>query len=206
MKVFIFFLKIYFFCLCFSFIACRNFSQPDAKSKMKSWQNQDTILLGINDTFFLSNSSKIFKSTFFCVRHAEKSKAGTNDPHLNEVGKERANTLSKVLEKVNISDILSTQYNRTIQTAQPTADSKGVTIQIYNPGDLNLLASTLVEKHQNEKVLIVGHSNTTPDLINAFSNSDNFKAIDEDIYDNFYIVQIQHKGDPIIHLLSFNPY
>ena len=56
--------------------------------------------------------------TIYIVRHAEKQLEG-NDPELAYVGEVRAKKLAQILEKEDIKRVLSTDYTRTKNTAQP---------------------------------------------------------------------------------------
>ena len=126
-------------------------------------------------------------STFFLVRHAEKASTG-EDPSLTTEGQERAEELARFLQEVPIDAIYSTDYKRTMETAMPTATAKNVPIESYDPSDLATFAAALQEATTNKKILIVGHSNTTPALINIFANSDQYTSLSEKQYDNMYIL------------------
>lgn len=98
----------------------------------------------------------------YLVRHFEKAKGGDN-PHLTLVGAKRALELAKLLEKNGIEVLFSTEYNRTIETAQPFAELSGLPIDFYDPRELETFAKQLLSA--NTDSLVVGHSNTTPELI-----------------------------------------
>ena len=42
--------------------------------------------------------------------------------------------------------------------------------------------------------MIVGHSNTTPSLLNVLTGTSNYSNIPESEYDNLYIVTVFEKG------------
>ena len=62
-------------------------------------------------------------TTYFFIRHAEKVRTNPSEknPNLTEKGKRRANTWNTVFKNVPFDMIFSTNYNRTLQTATPTA-------------------------------------------------------------------------------------
>ena len=105
---------------------------------------------------------------FIVVRHAEKAKDDPRDPSLNEAGQEHARALARNLQDQPIVAAYATQYRRTRQTAQPTADAHGVTVATYD-ADLPAAALTaqLRRDHVSGTVLVVGHSNTVPDSVAA---------------------------------------
>ena len=74
-------------------------------------------------------------TTYYFIRHAEKQRTDkTNrNPDLNYKGVQRAERWKEVFSNVKFDAIYSTDYNRTKQTAKPTADSKKLPVLLYNP-------------------------------------------------------------------------
>jgi phosphohistidine phosphatase SixA len=141
------------------------------------------------------------KSTIvYLVRHAEKVDQ-SEDPNLSEAGKERSLELSKVLKDVALVQIFSTNYKRTKETANPTAESKKITVELYDPSKLEDFAKKL--KDLGGKHLVVGHSNTTPELVKLLGGEPG-TAIDEATeYDRLYILTITKQGDLFTELLRY---
>ena len=127
-------------------------------------------------------------ATFVIVRHAEKSTDDPQDPSLSETGKTRAQSLARLLEDAPLSAAYATGFRRTQQTAQPAADAHGVKITIY---DAKLPATTFAAQlraaHAHGTVLVVGHSNTVPDIVSALSGQP-VDAMSDDQYDLVYRV------------------
>lgn len=121
----------------------------------------------------------------FLVRHAEKTDL-SRDPELSDLGKERALELTKILRSTNIEYIHSSDYIRTRETAAPTAEKFGLTIEIYDPGNLESLAQKIKNKGGNH--LEVGHSNTTPTLVSLLGGNPEIEMIEENEFDRLYIV------------------
>jgi len=128
--------------------------------------------------------------TIYLSRHAEKL-ADSKDPNLTQCGLKRAQQLASILEKVNIAKVYSTAYKRTIATAKPTAEQQGVTITEYTPAKLEQFAQHLLTK--KETVLVVGHSNTTPQL-SALLSGLNVEEISEKEYQNLYQIQVSESA------------
>ncbi|WP_330968476.1 SixA phosphatase family protein [Lysobacter sp. A3-1-A15] len=104
---------------------------------------------------------------FIVVRHAEKAPAG-EDPGLTAAGLARAERLADALAARPVVAAYATDYRRTRQTAAPTARRHGLGIDIYDarrPADG--FARELRERHPQGDVLVVGHSNTAPDIAAA---------------------------------------
>jgi len=131
--------------------------------------------------------------TIYLVRHSEKDLVSENeaDPPLTKCGRQRSESLSAFLEHVKLDAIYSTDYNRTINTALPTANSKGLKIENYNPRDLVGFSKSLLNSKKD--VLVVGHSNTTGVLAGLLVGEE-IGEIDLDIYDRIYQVVISNKN------------
>ena len=127
--------------------------------------------------------------TIYLVRHAEKEVSSDNprDPNLTECGQQRSESVAKFLELVDLDAVYSTNYKRTMQTAEPTAAQKKLVISPYDPRDLRAFAASLKELKQD--ALIIGHSNTTPVLAGLLIGED-ISPIDETVYNQIYQVVI----------------
>lgn len=147
------------------------------------------------------------KQRFIILRHAEKdtTAAGSQmmqaDPPLNSKGLERAQSLISKFRKYKISKIYSTNYNRTKSTALPLANSIGLSINNYDPRNLKAFADELKSAtNQSKTILIVGHSNTSPRLVNILLGKDTYKDLDESVYNQYWVVKIngQRKNAKVV--------
>jgi len=100
--------------------------------------------------------------TLYLVRHAEKLPDDGDDPGLADAGKQRSAQMAGWLHDKGITDIWSSDFRRSRDTAAPLAAMLGSELKLYDPHDLPALVSQLRNNRYN--ALIVGHSNTTPDL------------------------------------------
>ncbi|MBE9489947.1 MAG: histidine phosphatase family protein [Bacteroidetes bacterium] len=134
-------------------------------------------------------------TTYYFIRHAEKDRSDkTNkNPNLIQSGILRAAKWSLVLEHEKFDAVYSTDYNRTKQTAQPTAEMNNVEITIYNPRELN--SEEFIKNTKGKTVLVVGHSNTTPKFVNAVIGNEKYDSIDDSNNANLYIVTISSSGE-----------
>lgn len=130
----------------------------------------------------------------YLVRHAEKAKEGGRDPLLTTEGTERATRLKNILMNANIEEVYSTDFKRTQLTAAPLANTIGQTIQSYNPRELKAFAEQLKSNSQGKRILIAGHSNTTPTLTNALLGEEKFPQLTEAQYDHLFVVTIGADG------------
>jgi len=129
-------------------------------------------------------------TAIYIVRHAEKVQDGSEDPKLNDLGKNRASKLSDILKKVEISAIYSSPFVRTRKTAQPLAALKEIEIQPYNPSMQQEFMEQVLEKHKGKSILIVGHSNTVPELLNILTKTTQYQQLADDEYDKLFVVSI----------------
>ncbi len=142
------------------------------------------------------------QTTFILVRHAEKEKVKDN-PGLTKEGQERADKLAFMLQDVPIDAIYSTDYKRTIATATPTAESKQMKVNLYNPSDLKAAMDDMLSKHKGKTILVVGHSNSTPNFVNQIAGPEKATPIDESIYSKLFIVKHRSQDDADVLLLRF---
>jgi broad specificity phosphatase PhoE len=123
--------------------------------------------------------------SLYVVRHAEKSEVG-EDPELSGPGRSRAGALAELLRDANIRAIWSSDYQRTRQTASPLAMKLDIEIRIYDPRDLPAMAEDLVK--EGETALVVGHSNTTPDLVQLLGGDPHGAIDDGTEFDRLYVL------------------
>jgi broad specificity phosphatase PhoE len=129
-------------------------------------------------------------TTYYFIRHAEKVRKNPDNknPDLTKQGIARADNWSVVFENIHFDLIYSTKYNRTIQTAEPTAKKQQLEIQYYSANDLY---NGDFQKQTNGKtVLIVGHSNTTPQFANDILGENKYSEIEDNNNSNLYILTI----------------
>jgi broad specificity phosphatase PhoE len=127
------------------------------------------------------------QQTWYLVRHFEKQLA--SDPSLTETGKARSQALAAYFADKPLQQIYSTNYQRTMQTANPVAAQKALPIQPYDPNDLAGFAKQVADLNH---VLVVGHSNTTPELL-SLMGGDKITMTELD-YGTVYIL---HKEDGV---------
>ena len=131
-----------------------------------------------------------YTSTFYFIRHAEKDRSDPEnvDPELNQDGLGRAMLWAEILDPVDLDAIYITDFERTSMTAAPTSVKKEITPQYYDPKAI--IIEDFMRENQGKNVLIVGHSDTTPEFVNALLNEQKYEAMDD--YDNssLFIVRV----------------
>jgi broad specificity phosphatase PhoE len=129
-------------------------------------------------------------TTFYLIRHAEKDRSNPEDadPELNQKGLGRAMHWAEVLKDAEIDAIYSTDYARTSMTAAPASVKNNIDVQYYDPRTLDL--EQLKTENLNKNVLIVGHSNTTPQMVNMLLGDEKYQALDDSENGALFIVKI----------------
>lgn len=161
------------------------------------------MLLIVNS--FQTSAQKQEITKVFLVRHAERVNDGTKDPELSHSGKQRSETLKNMLHKIDFAAIYATNYKRTRNTAKPLADAQNLSIELYNPMDSRKFLDGVLSKHMGKTILVVGHSNTIPLLVNTLLGEEKYQALAEDEYSNLFMVSIVQGTDAQVIQLTFDP-
>lgn len=150
-------------------------------------------------------------TTVFLVRHAEKAAEPREDPPLLESGNTRAQELARILEQAGIKAIYTSQFLRTKQTAEPLAKQLGITATTLpikmNPSKPREIwdqsyrdITEKIYEHPGDAALVVGHSNTIPEVIKMLGG-DVAPTIDEKDFDDLFVVTVYAKGkSKVTHL------
>lgn len=137
------------------------------------------------------------------VRHAEAAAQPADDPGLTPEGTARAQALIGAVD--GVAAVYTTQYLRTRATAEPLARAQGVEITVVeypsNPMGgggaastyAHALAERIREEHGGQTVVVVGHSNTIPPMVEALG-APSPGTIEHDRYDNLFIVVLPPGG------------
>jgi phosphohistidine phosphatase SixA len=143
--------------------------------------------------FFVSTGA-FAQGSIFLVRHAERADtiSGAHatmaaDPSLSEAGRQRAQSLATILKDAGITAIYSTEFKRTQETAAPLAKTLGISVTTVPANDTASLVEKL--KASTSNVLVVGHSNSIPEIVKALGITTPL-VIGERDYDNLLIVTV----------------
>ncbi|HYD37777.1 MAG TPA: phosphoglycerate mutase family protein [Allosphingosinicella sp.] len=99
--------------------------------------------------------------SFYVMRHLQKEDG--QDPPLSEAGRAGARRLIGFFAADPPRAIYASATRRARETAAPLARKLRVKVRRYDPGDTNgLIARVLAERGP---VLVVGHSNTVPEIV-----------------------------------------
>ena len=132
-------------------------------------------------------------TTVFVVRHAEKAVDGTRNPPLSVEGVAHAERLAALLgsgrEGARLAAIYATEFRRTRQTAEAVAARAGLRVKVLPAANVAAVAEDVKAHHRGSAVLVVGHSNTVPALIQALGGKA-VPPIGEAEYGRLYVVSV----------------
>jgi broad specificity phosphatase PhoE len=142
-------------------------------------------------------------TTIILVRHAEKAAEPSADPPLTAIGAARADALGDFVKDAGVRAIVSTQFVRTRTTAAPVAARLGLELEILDARlTARATADSLLAKHRGQTVLVVGHSNTVPAIIEALGAPRPAEICDAG-YDNAFIVTVPASGAATVLRVHF---
>ena len=169
------------------------------------------VLLLLSSFVFAQSTEPV--TTVFLVRHAERAEEPRQDPPLTELGVARSQALARLLSTAGIKAIFTSQFSRTKLTAEPLANKLSITptalslkISPTNPRQIaEESTKETVDKilsHAGGSVLVVGHSNSIPDVIKTLGG-DVAPAIDEKKFDDLFVVTVYGKGKAKVAHLKY---
>ena len=178
--------------------------------------------------------NRLSGTTVVVVRHAERADGSTNsnlapDSNSEGIGVGRAERLGTIAANANADAVYVTGFCRTAQTGQPAAIAQGVSLQVQGtdmlgncdpeitvnrvalPASANTasgLANRILSQNVGDVVLVVGHSNTVPGIVQALSGTSvcpTFIAFDgnqchiaSNEFDHMFVVNVPASGTPTV--------
>jgi broad specificity phosphatase PhoE len=159
------------------------------------------LFLVLMTAVFAQSQSNI--TTVILVRHAEKSTTPKDDPVLTDAGKTRAAHLADMLANAGVQAIYTSQFERTKLTAEPTAKKLAINATVIDAAKSDDFANAIRSKNSGQTVLVVGHSNTLPEIIHAL-NGPEIPELDDNEYDSFFVLSVPETGESKLLKLKFN--
>lgn len=135
--------------------------------------------------------------TIILARHGEKADS-SSDPLLNEAGQARAQALAAAVAQAGLTHVFSTPLQRTRDTAAPAAQAAGLQIETLSldgggAAHIARTAATLRALGPDDTALVVGHSNTIPEIARALGLADT-AAMSDCEYDRLIVVRLNAQG------------
>lgn len=144
-------------------------------------------------------------TVIYVVRHAEKdtTDAKNEDPALTPAGVTRAEALSTLLEGQEVAALYTTKYIRNKNTLKPLADAKQLEMQEYEAHDFSNLKRQILQQHQGETVVVVGHSNTVLPIIEEFGAEKPVAEIPDSEYNHLFKLTVAPDGSATVEIDRF---
>lgn len=112
-------------------------------------------------------------TTVFVMRHAEKAELPAEDPPLSPTGEARAMELAQHFggapKGLGLDRIYVSEFRRTQETVRPLANRLGIPVIVVPADDPAMAAQRALDENRGGRVLIVGHSNTVPRIVEELS-------------------------------------
>ena len=141
------------------------------------------------------------------IRHAEKLSVSAPDPELSEAGQARAALLVRMFGETQGTGRLDAIYTssalRNRMTAAPLAARLGIVPIVAPSDDPKGLAHRIVRENSGERVMVIGHANTVPELVAALSGRRDIPQIDEKEFGTMYIVTVPRIGRANVLRLNY---
>jgi phosphohistidine phosphatase SixA len=135
----------------------------------------------------------------FVVRHAERADQSA-DARLSADGEARAAALARRLRAAGITHVYTTDLRRTIDTARPFATANHLTPEQLPAGNLDALVGRVTALPSTERALVVGHSNTVPELLRRLGAAEDVTIADSQYDDIFVVVPREHGASILLRL------
>ena len=150
-----------------------------------------TLVVACKESGKINVAEKENTSVYYFIRHAEKDRSDSTNknPSLTIQGLERANKWALFFKDKNIAAVYSTNYKRTQQTAQPIAKEQNLEIISYTTKEL--ISEKFIANNKGKNIVIVGHSNTTPELVNSLLGEKKYEDIADSENNNVFIVTLK---------------
>jgi len=147
-------------------------------------------------------------TTVVLVRHAEKQLGAISDAPLSPEGEKRADRLAQMFgdsqEFGRIRKIYVTNTRRTQQTALRLSQRIGLNSEVVDAKtDSKELAKRVLKENRGARALIVGHSNTVPEIVQALSGEKTVPPMGEDEYDTLYVVTVPSFGPATVLRMKY---
>jgi broad specificity phosphatase PhoE len=169
-------------------------------------------LLAMAGVFMLAMAFAYWNSatttTIVLVRHAEKQVGAISDAPLSPQGEIRASRLAQMFGDSEtfgrIGRIYVTNTRRTQQTAAGVAQRLGLNpVVIDAKTDSKELARRVLRENRGGRALVVGHSNTVPEIVASIARLEKVPPIGEEEFDTVYVVTVPTIGKVSVLRLKY---
>ena len=169
---------------------------PNALSRVRPWALP--VLLAVWSFALAAQPAK----TVILVRHAERAGGMSADVGISEAGRCRAEALARMLADANVKRIYTSEVARTQQTAEPLATKLHIRPEVIPAKDTEGLVAKLRAGAPDQVVLVVGHSNTVPEIIKLLGGG-SVPPIGDGEYDRLFVATLTHPNQATVVTLRY---
>ncbi|MFM7627793.1 MAG: phosphoglycerate mutase family protein [Gammaproteobacteria bacterium] len=142
-------------------------------------------------------------TTVIVLRHAEKSTEPLGDPALSPAGVARAARLAELLGAAPIAAIYASDTRRARATAAPLASRHRLIVTVRDGQDVAGLMDDIGARHVGRTVVVVGHSNTVPEIVAALTRGRRKVQVGEGDFGQVFVVTVTRFGPPAVTELRY---
>ena len=135
----------------------------------------------------------------YIIRHAVKELTG-NDPAITDEGKARASAWAEMLEHVGLDVVFTSDAKRTHQTGAIIAETLGLPLNSVSRSDTAGLIDALSFDHEEDTVLVVGHAETIPSILESLGAFEEIEVSQADFANLFILFQPEVDDPRLIRL------
>lgn len=147
-------------------------------------------------------------TTVVVIRHADKAPNAIADAPLSPPGEQRAVRLAQMFgdaEKFGrVKKLYVTETRRAQQTVAELAERLGVKPEVVDSqASPAQLARRVLRENRGGLALVVGHSNTVPEIVGSLAGVENVPRMGEEEFDTMYIVTVPTIGRASVLRLKY---
>ena len=124
----------------------------------------------------------------YVIRHAEKELTG-DDPSITPEGEARAAAWAEMLQNVELDVVFTSDAKRTQETGNIIANRLGLPIHSVDRADTTALIDMLSFDHDDDTVLVVGHAETIPGILESLGAFNEIEISQSDFANLFILLQ-----------------
>lgn len=146
------------------------------------------LLLSTLFTAMLVSSAAAAQEAVYVIRHAEKELIG-EDPSITGDGRVRAAAWAEMLQHIELDVVFTSDAKRTRETGNIIANSLELPTHEVDRTDTAGLIDLLSFDHEQDTVLVVGHAETIPGILEGLGVFTNIDISQTDFANLFIVLQ-----------------
>lgn len=166
----------------------------------QSFTTTSKLDLKNSNEFAITAESASGMTQIYMLRHAEKDNYDESDPDLSDYGLDHAKYWKKVLQHITFDQIYTTDFKRNLKTAAIISKDSNIKPEIYYPMSFEVLK--FINKVKGQKILVIGHSNTIPDMVNRIIGESKYPPMSHKNYNTLHLVTVDKNGDTASTVLN----